>query len=115
MAIGSFIYQSSPQRVVFGAATLARLPEEAARLGLKHILVLSTEGHWKQAEDAGSLLGSACAGVFAGARMHTPVEITAQAMAVSARKLAPRTPSYLTASGCTTSGRASRAATPGDA
>jgi len=82
MTIGSFIYQSSPQRIVFGAGTLARLPEEAARLGLKHILVLSTEGHRKQAEDAGSLLGSACAGVFAGARMHTPVEVTEAAMAI---------------------------------
>src|SRR5690348_931821 len=82
MTIGSFIYQSSPQRIVFGAGTLARLPEEAARLGLKHILVLSTEGHRKQAEDAASLLGSACADVFAGARMHTPVEVTEAATAI---------------------------------
>ena len=82
MAIGSFIYQSSPQRVLFGGGTLAQLPEEVARLGLKHVLVLSTSGHEKQAEDAARLLGPACAGVFAGARMHTPTEVTNTAMTI---------------------------------
>ena len=82
MAIGSFIYQSLPQRVVFGAGTLARLPEEVARLGLKRVLVLSTPGHKRLAEDAACLLGSACGSVFAEARMHTPVEITDTAMEI---------------------------------
>ena len=53
MAIGSFIYQPSPQRIVFGAGTLAQLPEEVARLGLRRVLVLSTPGHKKQADDDG--------------------------------------------------------------
>lgn len=82
MAIGSFIIQPSPQRIVFGAGTLSRLPEEVARLGLKRVLVLSTPGHKEQAEDAVRLLGSSCGGVFAGARMHTPVEVTDAAMAI---------------------------------
>src|SRR5262245_11089470 len=82
MAVGSFIYQPSPQRILFGAGTLARLPEEVARLGLKRVLVLSTAGHKRQAEDMARLLGSACGGVFAKARMHTPVEVTDTAMTI---------------------------------
>jgi alcohol dehydrogenase class IV len=82
MAIGSFTYQPSPQRVVFGAGTLAQLPEEVARLGLKHLLVLSTPGHREQAEDAARLIGPACGSIFAGARMHTPIEVTDTAMTI---------------------------------
>ena len=82
MAAGRFIYQPAPQRIVFGAGSLAQLPEEAARLGLRHVLVLSTPGHRQQAEHAARLLGSACDGVFAEARMHTPVEVTDAAMTI---------------------------------
>jgi hypothetical protein len=32
MAAGNFVDQGSPQRAVFGAGTLAQLPEEVARL-----------------------------------------------------------------------------------
>src|SRR5579872_5826120 len=81
MAIGSFVYQGSPQRVVFGAGALAKLPEEAARLGLKKVLVLSTSEQKDRAENVARLLGAMAAGVFAGARMHTPAEITDAAMA----------------------------------
>lgn len=82
MAVGNFIYQGSPQRVVFGAGTLAQLPEEAARLGLRRVLVLSTAGQKGGAEHVARLVGAAAAGVFAGARMHTPAETTDAAMAV---------------------------------
>jgi alcohol dehydrogenase class IV len=82
MAVGNFIYQPSPQRIVFGSGTLAQLPGEAARLGLKRALILSTPGHKKQAEDAARLLDAACGGVFAGARMHTPIEVTETAMTI---------------------------------
>ena len=38
--IGSFTYEALPMRVVFGAGSLARLPEEVAALGLTRVLVL---------------------------------------------------------------------------
>jgi alcohol dehydrogenase class IV len=77
-----FIYQAAPQRVLFGSGTLADLPAEAERLGLRRILVLSTPGHRQFAADAARLLGPLCAARFTDARMHTPVEITAEAIAV---------------------------------
>jgi alcohol dehydrogenase class IV len=77
----SFIYDALPARVIFGAGTLARAGEELARLGARRAVVLSTP---EQAETAKSLvasLGNNAAGIFAHAAMHTPVEVTAAAMA----------------------------------
>src|ERR1700736_6803850 len=77
-----FIYQPFSQRVVFGSGTLGELAGEAERLGLRRILVLSTPGHRGLANNAATLLGPAWAATFSGARMHTPVETTAAAMAI---------------------------------
>ncbi len=82
MAIGGFVYQGSPQRVVFGSGTLRQVGDEAARLGIKRALVLSTPEQRDQAEAVAALLGAASAGVFGGAKMHTPVDVTEAAMAV---------------------------------
>lgn len=84
MAIDDFVYQASPQRVVFGRATLARVPEEAERLGIRRPLILSTPNQRKLADEIARLLGGRTAGVFAGARMHTPVEATDEAMRIVA-------------------------------
>lgn len=80
MAIGDFVYQGSPQRIVFGAGTLATIADETARLGIRRALILSTPGHAGQAEAVATLLGDTAAGIFAGARMHTPVEVTESAL-----------------------------------
>lgn len=72
----AFQYDALPARVVFGVGTIARLPEEAARLQLRRALIISTAGQRKHAERAKELLGSLAAGVFANAVMHTPGEVT---------------------------------------
>jgi maleylacetate reductase len=56
------------------------LPAEADRLGLKRLLLLSTAGHAHRAREAASLLGDRTVGAFTNARMHTPVDVTAQVM-----------------------------------
>ncbi|WP_332695462.1 maleylacetate reductase [Bosea sp. (in: a-proteobacteria)] len=78
-----FVYQAAPARIVFGSGTLKRLPAEAERLGLRRLLVLSTAGQAAQGWAVAELLGGACAGVFAGAVMHTPVAVTEKALAVA--------------------------------
>jgi maleylacetate reductase len=75
-----FQYEALPARVVFGAGAIARLPEEASRLRLERVLIVSTAGQRKLAERAGEILGSLAVGVFANAVMHTPGEITEAAM-----------------------------------
>lgn len=79
----SFVYTGHPARVIFGFGTTETLPEEVARLGASRALVLSTPHQQAQAEHVASLLGNAAAGVFTGAVMHTPVEVSEQAVALA--------------------------------
>jgi len=78
----SFVHQALPTRVIFGAGSLARLPDELRRLGLSRALVLSTPQQAASAQMLVSDLDGLAAGSFTGAVMHTPVEVTEAAMAV---------------------------------
>lgn len=77
----SFRYQPKPARVVFGGGAISELGPAAEGLGLRRILVLSTAGQRRLAERAANELGGRAAGVFAGAVMHTPVDVTETALA----------------------------------
>ncbi|HET7716734.1 MAG TPA: maleylacetate reductase [Bauldia sp.] len=77
-----FVFQGSPQRVVFGSGTIAQAGAEAQRLGIRRPLVLATPGHRAEAEALAARLGEGAA-IFAGARMHTPIEVTEEALALA--------------------------------
>ncbi len=80
----SFDYESLPSRVIFGRGVASRIPELAADLGMRRVLVIATGS---QAEVAGRVLqelGSSGSALFPGAAVHTPVEVTAEAMEVVA-------------------------------
>ena len=79
--IGSFTFENLPCRVVFGSGTLSAAKAEIERLGGKRALVLTTPQQEAQGAKLGSALGPFYAGIFAGATMHTPVEVTEQALA----------------------------------
>lgn len=76
----AFTFPGLSTRVVFGAGTLAQAGEEVRRLGRARALVLSTPHQQAEAEALAARLGGLAAGVFSGAAMHTPVEVTAQAV-----------------------------------
>jgi maleylacetate reductase len=76
----NFTFPGLTTRVVFGSGTLARVEEEVRRLGHGKVLVLSTPQQKADAECVASSLGSLSARVFAGAVMHTPVEVTEKAV-----------------------------------
>ncbi|MEU2859275.1 maleylacetate reductase [Streptomyces mirabilis] len=76
----SFTYDALPMRVVFGAGSLAQIPHEAERLGLRRLLVLSTPVQQALAEHAGTLLEDACVGRFTEAGMHVPADVAAAAV-----------------------------------
>jgi len=78
----SFVYQAQAARVIFGAGSVAKLGEEAERLGLSRVLVLCTPGRAELAERAKQWLGRRAVGVFDGATMHTPVAVTERALTV---------------------------------
>jgi maleylacetate reductase len=75
-----FEQHGGPTRIVFGAGTLSQVGEELGRLGGHRALVLSTPGHSDLAGRVAAELGDAAAGTFTGATMHTPIEVTEQAM-----------------------------------
>jgi maleylacetate reductase len=74
-----FIYAALPTRVIFGRGKMSEATAEAKRLGMKRPLVITTA---QQASSVAHLIASTGGFAFAGAAMHTPVNITDQAMAI---------------------------------
>ena len=79
----NFTYVALPARVVFGAGTVARLPEEVERLGARRALVLTTPGRSSMVERVARPLGEKVAGVFDRVVMHTPAELASEASALA--------------------------------
>jgi alcohol dehydrogenase class IV len=80
----NFVYTANPARVIFGAGTLAKLGDEVERLGLSRVVLLATSRQESRVQALARTLGARAVGVFAGARMHTPVEVTELAVAAVA-------------------------------
>jgi maleylacetate reductase len=78
-----FVYEALPSRVVFGEGSVSQLKGEIERLGCRRAMVLATPNHEASARALAATLGGAAAGVYAGAVMHTPVEVTEAALAVA--------------------------------
>lgn len=72
-------------KVVFGEGALAEAPAIAAELGCRRLLLIATRSQAEVAARLSVLLGEAAAARFDGAVMHTPVEVTDEAMAVVGR------------------------------
>ena len=81
-----FTYVALPSRVIFGSGTLARVGDEVGALGCSRALVLSTPEQEAAARALKAQLGQHAVGLFARAAMHTPVEVTEEAVA-TAQKL----------------------------
>lgn len=75
-----FTYIGLPARVVFGSGTIARLPDEVARLGIRRAMVLTTPHQEAGAREIAAMLGESAAHLFTGATMHTPVSVTEAAL-----------------------------------
>jgi maleylacetate reductase len=79
-----FTYQGSAAHIIFGEGRSRTAGEWVERLGCKRALVLSTPQQKADAEALAARLGPPAAGTFAGAVMHTPVDVTETAMTVVA-------------------------------
>jgi alcohol dehydrogenase class IV len=80
--IEPFVYTGLPARVVFGSGTIDRLSDEATLLKATRVLVLTTPEQADQGERVAGLLDDLSVGCFSGAKMHTPVEVTREALSV---------------------------------
>lgn len=76
MTAAGFVYNGQPARVIFGFGTTASLPAEMQRLGTARALILTTPAQAAEGERLAALLGAAAVGQFAGAVMHTPVDVS---------------------------------------
>lgn len=80
----NFSYAGSPARIVFGEGKSRDAADWLRKAGKSRTLVLSTPHQKADAETLAETLDGLAVGVFAGAAMHTPVEVTEQAMEVVA-------------------------------
>jgi maleylacetate reductase len=76
----SFAFRAAASKVRFGAGAIAALPEEVAALGCSRALLLSTPNQRDEAMRVAEILGPLAAGIYTKATMHTPVEVTEDAL-----------------------------------
>ena len=79
--IATFALQLAPMRLRFGGPAAPAVAAELDALGLNRAVVLSTPGHADEARAFAADIGARVVGTVALARMHTPVEVTAAALA----------------------------------
>lgn len=75
-----FTFPGLTNRVIFGNGALDQTGTELDRLGGATALILCTPRQRPQAEALAAQIGPRAAGIFAGAVMHTPVEVTEAAL-----------------------------------
>jgi maleylacetate reductase len=80
----AFTYQALPMRVVFGAGSLAKLPDEVESLSLSRVLVLCSPEQEDTGRAVAAALGERAVGVLPEARMHVPVEVANRARDLAA-------------------------------
>src|SRR5882672_11009798 len=74
-----FQHDQAGVRVVFGAGSVARLPEELDRLGVLSAAIVHSESQTDRAAALERRLGPRAAGTVAGARQHVPLEVAESA------------------------------------
>jgi len=79
--IAPFVYEARPQRVIFGPGRLADAPEALRAIGGSRALVLATPEQHDAGANVRKILGKLAVGQFFKAAMHTPVEVTEEALA----------------------------------
>ena len=84
VAVRDFVHRTVEQRVVFGGGTRQQIAEEARLAGITRAMVVSTAGQAPRAHELATLLGNRCQLRFPHARMHTPVPVTDEAVALAA-------------------------------
>ena len=81
----SFVHEIQSQRVVFAAGAIARVADEAARLGMSRALVIATPGSGARlGARLVDILGARAAGLHAQAVVHVPKAVAEAGLAAAA-------------------------------
>jgi maleylacetate reductase len=76
----AFAFRFAPGRIRFGSGAIASLPAEIEAIDCRRALVLSTPHQSGAAKRVAEILGSCAVGVYSKATMHTPVDVTEDAI-----------------------------------
>lgn len=76
----AFEYNASPARVIFGSGTRSNISNELARQHLSAPLLLSTPRQAELTLQLRKTLQDKAAGIYTGAKMHTPTHVTEEAV-----------------------------------
>ena len=82
MMQSSFEVQINPAKIIFEDGAIKKTAKAVQDLGCSKALVLSTPHQADQANSLGELIGDLCAGTYTNATMHTPTDVTAEALGV---------------------------------
>ncbi|MDT0304295.1 maleylacetate reductase [Streptomonospora wellingtoniae] len=82
---GVTVHQTLPRRVLAGLGARHEIPAETERLGAERVLLVSTRSSRGPADELAAALGSSLAARFDGPVVHTPVEVTREAVAAAER------------------------------
>ncbi|MGP4025997.1 maleylacetate reductase [Actinomadura sp. 3N407] len=77
------VHETLPARVLIGSGALRLVADEVARLGARRVLLVATPSAAAAAGEVAEALGPRLAASFGGPAPHTPVAVTAEAMAVA--------------------------------
>jgi maleylacetate reductase len=81
----NFAYTTHEVRVTFGTGAIEMLPAELERCGIRNVLLLTTPGRPAERERLCGKVGGELAGTYAGAWLHVPDEVIADAREVVQR------------------------------
>jgi maleylacetate reductase len=79
-----FVHDQAPVRVVFGAGSVERVPDELARVGIRRCLILHGGSQAEVAARVCEELGERCTGTSTDVGEHVPVEVAKRARARAA-------------------------------
>ncbi|GAA4899517.1 maleylacetate reductase [Streptomonospora salina] len=82
---GVTVHETLPCRVLAGIGARHRIPDEAERLGARRVLLVAAPSAASAGDELAAALGPGLAARFDGPVVHTPVEVTGEAMGVVER------------------------------
>jgi alcohol dehydrogenase class IV len=75
-----FVYIAHPIRVVFGNGTMSKVKDEMAGLNCRKAVILTTAQQVGVGKQLESSLGDVVVGTYNNATMHTPMDVTDEAV-----------------------------------
>ena len=91
----SFIYNSFSSRVVFGEGSSLKLNQYLHELNCKKAIIISGQTQAARAKSIFNYLDNNCVDFYNNATMHSPIEITEEALKLTSKNNSGNIPSHV--------------------